>query len=74
MTVLHSPMKFDAISKEAQHLQGWYVQFVGDRTATKEPTPVVLPQQKTWKWETKTMSLDVMALEVHYTADLTRRG
>jgi hypothetical protein len=54
VTVLHSPMKLVAISKATQHLQGRYVGFVGDRTATKDPTPVVLPLQSTWKWETKT--------------------
>ncbi len=50
VTVLHSPMKFVVISEATQHLQGRYVGFVGDRTSTKDPTPVVLPQQSTWKW------------------------
>jgi hypothetical protein len=72
--VLHSPMKFVAISEATQHLQGRFVGFVGDRTAMKDPTPIVLPQQKTWKWETKMASLDAMALEAYYTADPTRRG
>jgi hypothetical protein len=67
-------MMFVAISEATQHLQGRYVGFVGDRTARKDPTPVVLPQQSTWKWDTKTMSLDAVALEAHYTADPTRRG
>jgi hypothetical protein len=44
--VLHLPMKFVAISKATQHLQGSFVGFVGDRTATKDPTPIVLPQQR----------------------------
>jgi hypothetical protein len=74
VTVLHSPMKFIAISKATQHLQGRFVGFVGDRMATKDPTPIVLPQQKTWKWETKTASLDAMALEAYYTADPSQRG
>ncbi len=42
--------------------------------ATKDPTPIVLPQQKMWKWETKTTSSNAMALEAYYTADPTRRG
>jgi hypothetical protein len=74
VTVLHSPMKFVVISEATQHLQGQYVGFVGDRTATKDPTPIVLLSQSTWKWETKTTSLDAAALEAHYTADPTRRG
>jgi hypothetical protein len=69
-------MKFVAISKATQHLQERYVGFVGDRTATKDPTPVVLPQQSTWKWDTKTTSSDAVAvvLEAHYAADPTKRG
>ncbi len=74
VTVLHSPTKFVAISEATQHLQGRYVGLVGDRTATKDPTPVILPSQNTWKWETKNTSLDAVALEAHYTVDPTRRG
>ncbi len=73
-TVLHSLMKFAAISKATQHLQGRFVGFVGDRTATLDPTPIVLPQQKTWKWEMKTTSSDAMVLEAYYTVDPTQRG
>jgi hypothetical protein len=72
--VLHLPMKFVAISEATQHLQGRFVGFVGDRMATKDPPPIVLPQQKTWKWELKTKSSDGMALEAYYTADPTRQG
>jgi hypothetical protein len=72
--VLHLPMKFVAISKATQHLQGRFVGFVGDRTATKDSTLIVLPQQKTWMWETKMMSSDGMVLKAYYTADPTRQG
>jgi hypothetical protein len=72
--VLHLPMKFVAISKANQHLQGRLVGFVGDCTAKKDPTPIILSQQKTRKWETKTSSTDAMALNAYYTADPTRRG
>ena len=41
--------------------------------AAKDPTPIILPQQKTWKWETKMTSSDGMALEAYYTVDPTRR-
>jgi hypothetical protein len=47
-TVLHSSMKFMAISKATQHLQSQYG-FVGDRTVTQEPTPILLPLLKTWQ-------------------------
>jgi hypothetical protein len=45
-TVLHSPMKFMAISKATQHLQGQFIDFVGDRTVTWEPTLILLPLLK----------------------------
>ncbi len=67
-------MKFVAISEATQHLQGRLVGFVGDRTATKDPTPIVLPQLKTWKWETKTTSSNAEELAAHYTEDHTPRG
>ncbi len=47
VTVIYLPMKFVAISEATQHLQGRFVGFVGDSTATKDPTPIVLPQLKT---------------------------
>jgi hypothetical protein len=43
VTVLHSTMKYVAISEVTQHLQGRLIGFVGDCTATKEPTAIVLP-------------------------------
>ena len=74
VTVMHSPMKFVAISDATQHLQGRYIGFVGDRTATKDPTSIVLPQQKTWSWETKSVAMDAAALAAYYAKDSTRRG
>jgi hypothetical protein len=74
ITVLHSPMKFVAISKATQHLQGRFVGFVGNRLSTKDPISIVLPQQKTWSWETKTVLSDAVALMTHYDEDPTRRG
>jgi hypothetical protein len=74
VTVLHSTMKYVAISKVTQHLQGRLIGFVGDHTATKEPTAIVLPQQKTWKWETKMTLADGAALQLYYAEYQTRRG
>jgi hypothetical protein len=74
VTVLHSPMKFIAISEAMQHLQGRFVGFVGDRSSMKDPISTVLPQQKTWSWETKTVSSDAMALATHYDGDPIHRG
>ncbi len=74
MTVMHSPMKFVAISKATKHLQGRFIGFIGDRTATKDPILLVLPQQKTWSWETKTISTDALAMDTFYAEDSTRQG
>jgi hypothetical protein len=74
VTVLHSPMKFVAISEVTQHLQGRFVGFVGDRSSMKDPISIVLPQQKTWSWETKTVLSDTVALATHYDEDPTHRG
>ena len=40
-TVMHSPMKFAAISAATGHLQVRIIGFVGDRTLTREPTLLV---------------------------------
>jgi hypothetical protein len=45
--VMHSPMKFAVINAATGHLQGLIIGFAGDRTLTREPTPILLPQRKT---------------------------
>ena len=74
VTVMHSPMKFVAISNATQHLQGRYIGFVGDCTATKDPTSIILPQQKTWRWEMTLVATDAAAMAAYYAEDNTRRG
>jgi hypothetical protein len=39
-TVMHSPMKFVALSDATQHLQERFIGFVGDRTLTRELTAI----------------------------------
>jgi hypothetical protein len=73
-TVMHSPMKFAAIGTATGHLQGRIIGFVGDRTATREPTPILLPQRKTWEWVKETVNTDGPALIRHYTDDPARTG
>jgi hypothetical protein len=67
-------VKFIAISKATQHLQGRFIGFVGDRTPTKDPILIILPQQKMWSWETKTVSTDATAMDAYYAEDTTCRG
>ena len=73
-TVMHSPMKFAAISPATAHLQGRIIGFVGDRTATREPTPILLPQLKTWQWVKETVFTDGPALIKHFGDDPARTG
>ena len=74
VTVLHSPMKFAAINSSTAHLQGRVIGFVGDRTATREPTPILLPSNKTWQWVKETVSTDERALMKHFEEDPARIG
>ena len=73
-TVVHSPMKFAAISSATSHLQGRVIGFVGDRTATREPSPILFPTIKTWQWVKETVHTDGPALIKHYDDDPTRIG
>ena len=49
-TIVHSPMKYVAISKATQHLLGRIIGFIGDRMLTREPSTVLFPTQKMWQW------------------------
>jgi hypothetical protein len=67
-------MKFAAISAATGHLQGRIIGFVGDRTPTREPTPILLSQSKTWEWVKETVSSDGPAMFKFYDNDtVTRR-
>ena len=71
-TVMHLPMKFAAISAATSHLQGRIIGFVGDRTPTREPTPILLSQRKTWEWVKETVSSDGPAMFKLYDKDPSR--
>ena len=73
-TVMHLPMKFAAISTATGHLQGRIIAFVGDRTPTREPTPILLPQCKTWEWVKETVSSDGPAMFKFYDKDPSHVG
>ncbi len=73
-TVIHSPLKFVAITEATQQLQGRIIGFVGDRTLTKEPTPVLLPQQKAWEWIKVKVATDGPAIIAHYEGNQLNRG
>ena len=73
-TVLHSPMKFAAINPATAHVQGRVIGFVGDRTATREPTTILLPANKTWQWVKETVFADSTALMKYFHDDPARAG
>jgi hypothetical protein len=73
-TVMHSPMKFTAISAATQHLQGQIIGFMGNQTATHEATPILLPQLKTWQWVKEMVFTDGPAHIKYYEDDASRVG
>ena len=62
--VIHSIATY-AVRGGTSDLQNMDFGFIGDRTDFKIPTPVAL-DDKLWKWEKKTMGLDVPPLEQYY--------
>jgi hypothetical protein len=50
VTMFHTIGAFYSIRAAANAYQGKILGFIGDRRATKEPTPVCLPQIKAWQW------------------------
>ncbi len=63
-----------ALNKDTQHLQRCSIGFVGDCTLTLDPTPILLPTQKTWQWVKKMMSKDGPAIIACYEEDVLQRG
>lgn len=62
--ILHSIATY-AVRGGTSDLHNMDFGFIGDRTDFKIPTPVML-DEKMWKWERKTMGLDVPPLEEFY--------
>jgi hypothetical protein len=52
VTMVHTPGVNYSIAPSTSTYQGKVLAFIGDRRATKEPTPVCLPATKTWEWHT----------------------
>jgi hypothetical protein len=73
-TVVHSPMKFMAITMATKHLQGRLIGFIGDRMVLRKPRPVLFPSTKTWDWVTEQISTEGPDLLDHYATDALRRG
>jgi hypothetical protein len=52
VTMIHTPEVYFSIVQATSQYQGKVLAFIGDRRATKEPTPVCLPATKMWEWHT----------------------
>jgi len=58
VTMIHTLGTFYSIRAATNAYQGKVLGFVGDRRATKEPTPICLPQVKAWQWYTGQVNVD----------------
>jgi hypothetical protein len=52
VTMIHTPGVYYSVAQSTTAYQGKVLAFIGNRRATKEPTPVCLPASKTWDWHT----------------------
>jgi hypothetical protein len=73
-TIIHSPTKFMALNEATQHLQGCFIGFIGNCTLMKNPTPILLPTQKTWQWVKEMVATDGPAMIAFYEEDATQQG
>jgi hypothetical protein len=69
VSMIHTPGVYYSIYVLTSAYQGKVLAFVGDRRATKEPTPVCLPSTKAWEWHTGNANTDFAKLEEYYTTD-----
>jgi hypothetical protein len=52
VSMIHTPGVYYSLASATSTYQGKVLAFIGDRRATKEPTPICLPTTKTWEWRT----------------------
>jgi len=52
VSMIHTPGVYYSLASATSTYQGKVLAFIGDRRATKEPTPICLPTTKTWGWHT----------------------
>ena len=57
--MIHTPRVYYSIaSATSTTYQGKVLAFIGDRRATKKPTPICLPTTETWDWHTGNVVMD----------------
>jgi hypothetical protein len=52
VSMIHTPGVYYSLASATSTFRGKVLAFIGDRRATKEPTPICLPTTKTWEWRT----------------------
>jgi hypothetical protein len=50
VSMIHTTGVYYSLASATSTYQGKVLAFIGDRRATKEPTPICLPTTKTWEW------------------------
>jgi hypothetical protein len=58
VSMIHTPGMYYSIASATSTYQGKVLAFIGDRRATKEPTPTCLPTSKAWEWHTGNAVMD----------------
>jgi hypothetical protein len=72
VTMIHTLVLYYSIKSSTSAYQGKMMAFIGDRRATKEPTPVCLPTTKAWEWHTGNAIADIAKAEAYYSVEATR--
>jgi hypothetical protein len=66
VTMIHTPGIYYSIAPSTSAYQGKVSAFIGDRKATREPTPICLPTTKSWEWHTGDAITNFAKLEEFY--------
>jgi hypothetical protein len=72
VSIIHTPEVYYSIASSTSTYQGKVLAFIGDRRATKEPTPVCLPATKMWEWHTGHTNTDFTKLEEFYSVEANK--
>jgi hypothetical protein len=72
ITMIHTIGAYYSIRAATNSYQGKVMGFIGDRRATKEPTPICLPQVKAWQWYTGHVNTDKEDFMTFYEEEANR--
>jgi hypothetical protein len=74
ITMIHTLRAFYSLNMATNSYRDKVLIFIGDWQATKEPTPICLPQTKTWQWYTGQAMDNAEALVNHTTVTPTQEA